>query len=205
MGAQTRKITAFLNIMDCVFYVTLAIVALAMGNSRWIFPLLTAFIACLSLLTGVLIFQVSDTNITAVRSIKPDAGSMLLIGSGFAICLQLVIRLIGSPSFSGNFENLHFGLKCLNSTQTSTGTCDNLSFTNDAESYGHFSQALVAVFLYPATQVLIHQRCPCKGLGQDVVILVTEFSALFVVAYPVYNIVKRTALHSSVCVCGDFW
>jgi hypothetical protein len=200
--ASTRKRSTLFFFLNALVFLIVNVVVIVQHladdsgtRDRWQLSFLLLAALILSVIPGCIIFRVNDVDIAARQLIRPDTGAMLIIGAFYSIVLQLTIRLgMAKDSFGGDgFANLDFGVKCSSLNETETGTCRNLAFTNDAESWGHFLQGCLAVFLYPATQIIIHQRCRCKGKPGvlDAMIVWSETLAVFVVVYPVYNLIKR--------------
>jgi hypothetical protein len=204
---STRKRSKIIFFLNALVFLVVNVVVLVQhliddsGTSdRWQLTFLLLAALVLSLIPGCIIFRVNDVEIAARQLIRPDTGALLIIGAFYSILLQLTIRLgMAKDSFGGDgFANFDFGVKCSSLNETETGTCRNLAFTNDPESWGHFLQGCLAVFLYPATQIIIHQRCRCKGKPGvlDAMIVWSETLAVAVVVYPVYNLIKRILKNS---------
>ena len=83
----------------------------------------------------------------------------------YSILLQLTIRLgVAKDSFGGDgFANFDFGIKCLSLNETNTTHAVTLRLRMMQRATGIFCRGCLAVFLYPATQIIIHQRCRCIG------------------------------------------
>lgn len=198
----TRQRTRWVFFINALLYLTISIVVLiqhavddAKTPNRWHLSVLLLVALVLCLIPGCIILRVQAVEIAARQLIRPDTGTLLIIGAFYSILLQLTIRLgVAKDSFGGHgFANLDFGVKCTFLNETVTNTCQNYAFTDDPETWGHFFQGCLSVLLYPATQIIIHQRCRCKGKAgvQDALIVSSETAAVGVVAYPIYNLAKR--------------
>jgi hypothetical protein len=73
--------------------------------------------------------------------------SLLIIAGWACLFFMLWVRLFSFSHFGGSWYDMNFGLKA-GSTQ------DNIAFTMEPESFGHFSQGLLACFLLPETDLL---------------------------------------------------
>ena len=73
--------------------------------------------------------------------------SLLIIAGWACLFFMLWVRLLSFSHFGGSWYDMNFGLKA-------GSTKDNIAFTMEPESFGHFSQGLLACFLLPETDLL---------------------------------------------------
>jgi hypothetical protein len=136
-----------------------------------------------------------------------DIGANLLLGSSFALCLELTVRLLAVSQFGGNAANFDFGIKC----SADKGCSRNLAFNPEFNSFGHCIQGCSVFFLFPACDSLIwYVFSRNSGIG-GCLIRAKDVFALGLIIYPVYNIIKRARQSannfatSSFCNNGSEW
>ena len=176
------------------------------GTKNWSLP-------ALLFLNSVLWLAASGLSVGSDRPLPvpiPDFGSSLILFGALTLAVELCIRLLCAPQFGGEASLFHFGLKCggFNDTKvngtlvngtlvngTTAPPCTRLNWTFEPEfdSFGHCIQGCLSLLLFFPCIDDVWAR---TKIGSPATFRVfRELTASMVVGYPVYNIIKRVALH----------
>eukprot|EP00928_Gymnodinium_smaydae_P022993 TRINITY_DN19142_c0_g1_i1.p1 TRINITY_DN19142_c0_g1~~TRINITY_DN19142_c0_g1_i1.p1 ORF type:complete len:408 (-),score=25.06 TRINITY_DN19142_c0_g1_i1:152-1213(-) len=121
-------------------------------------------------------------------------GAASIACAGTVLMSLIVVRLFYTQAFGGDPARLDFGLKC----SQKKGCAPNVAFELEFNSFGHASQGLLAILLFPVMEDSL--------LGASVYLgIAGRLSTLGIAIYPVYNFLKRLLLHRETFATCSFW
>tara|TARA_B110000090_G_C13351608_1_gene435077 strand:- start:360 stop:1553 length:1194 start_codon:yes stop_codon:yes gene_type:complete len=213
-GAWCHPVNPYLLMVSSLAWDIVFIVSLALAPTRYPLPILCGVASLLLTVATIIIVRSPKVNLSGRIKHRPDFGAWILYAAFGSLFAQLLVRLLASDKFGGNFANFDYGLKCLNNTETTTGDCKNYAFVSEFNTYGHFVQGMFSIFLSPAVHLLLGDlfgdRC-CKK-KESTLLGLTDLLPLGTVVYPTYNILKRALSDSpysfavsSFCNNGAEW
>lgn len=213
-GAWCHPVNPYLLMISSLAWDVVFIASLALAPTRYPLPILCGVASLLLTVATIIIVRSPKVNLSGRIKHRPDFGAWILYAAFGSLFVQLLVRLLVSDKFGGNFANFDYGLKCLNNTETTTGDCRNYAFVSEFNTYGHFVQGMFSMFLSPAVHLLLGDsfgdRC-CKK-KESTLLGLTDLLPLGTVVYPTYNILKRALSDSpysfavsSFCNNGAEW
>ena len=131
------------------------------------------------------------------KAIAPNfsTGGQVIIAGFVVHTFQIMVRMF-ADGFGNRLPDFDFGRAC------SYGECSrNVAFAPEWESYGHCIQGFLSILLFPATDGLITQQTLVPATRA---VQLSHFISLGVTVYPIYNGIKRGALHGDTFAVSSF-
>lgn len=131
---------------------------------------------------------------------RPDLGALSILAGGAAISVELAIRLLASSHFGGRASAFDFGVK----HNVSGDLEHSVAFTPTFNTFGHFIQGCLSLFLFPTALLQLSFMANSSQKLRALLRVLLDVISAWVVAYPVYNIIKRAMLHGQTFASSSF-